>query len=132
VSVPHVLSVEDSDADFSMLVMALHQCLDTLEIDRARDGEEAVTALSKSGISRPRPDLVLLDVNLPRINGLEVLEFIRSQPFIRDVPVVMFTTSSAIQDQKRAMALGATEFVTKPSNLDRLMEVIAPTLSEVN
>lgn len=95
------------------------------EIRRAIDGEEAVEFIRRALRSRLKnwPELVLLDLNMPRVNGLEVLVFIKSQEFIRDIPVVMLTSSQNDREREKALNLGAEEFLTKPMSID-LMAVL--------
>jgi CheY-like chemotaxis protein len=123
---PFVFSVEDNDGDYSLMEFVLKRCLGTVDLRRATDGEQAVTFLKSSAtsIDQPRPDLVLLDVNIPRMSGFDVLEFLKSQDFIRDVPVVMFTSSKEVREKRKALALGAEEFITKPNSLDGMFEVL--------
>lgn len=104
----------------------LRECFDPPRLERAVDGEQAMTLLRSAGLPAPerRPDLVILDVNLPRVNGLDVLQFIKSQEFIRDIPVVMFTSSRSEREKKLAQTLGAEEFLTKPMNLDEMTAVL--------
>jgi len=118
-----VLSVEDSDADFYLLQMAIKEADIAVQVCRVQDGEEALCFLERSGkhAGAPRPHLILLNINMPRRNGLEVLEYIRSHESVREIPVVMFTTSSDGTDRKRALALGAEAFLTKPLTYDQLI-----------
>jgi two-component system, chemotaxis family, response regulator Rcp1 len=123
---PFVFSVEDNDGDYGLMEFVLKRCLGTVDLRRAADGEQAVTFLKSSGtsIDQPRPDLVLLDVNIPRMSGFDVLEFIKSQDFVRDVPVVVFTSSRDAREERKALALGAEEFITKPNSLDEMVRVL--------
>ena len=115
--------MEDSDGDFSLIEMALQNCLPSPTIHRALDGEQAITFLQKT-TDASRPHLVLLDINVPRLNGFDVLRFIRSQDSIRDIPVVVFTSSGNHQEEVAALAIGAQEFITKPLSLDGMMMVL--------
>jgi chemotaxis family two-component system response regulator Rcp1 len=126
VTAPFVLSVEDNDGDFALMKSVLQRCLTAVQLRRASDGEQALTFQKKSGISidQPPPDLILLDVNLPRKNGFDVLAFIKSRDFICDAPVVMFTSSNDACEERKALALGAEEFVTKPNNLDGMARAL--------
>lgn len=117
---PLVFSVEDNDGDFALIEFVLKECLHKVDIRRASDGEQALTFLHH----QPRPDLVLLDINVPRLNGFDVLEFIKSQVATCDAPVVMFTSSKDSREEKKAMALGAREFVTKPTSLDGMLAAL--------
>lgn len=125
-SAPLVFSVEDSDADFSLLEVALRECISTVEVLRASDGEQAMRYLQRVGPTKnaPWPNLVLLDLNLPRVKGIDILRFIKTQPLICDIPVVVFTSSSNVREMNDALALGAREFITKPLSLDSLFEVM--------
>ena len=92
----------------------------------ARDGVEAVDFLRRSGEldGRPRPDLVLLDLNLPRMSGREVLETIKSDPDLKRIPVVVLTTSQDEADVLHAYELHANCYITKPVDLDQFMTVV--------
>jgi CheY-like chemotaxis protein len=120
VAAPLVLSVEDSDGDYNLMEFVLQQ-LGKVDLRRASDGEQALTFLKSS--NKPRPDLILLDVNIPRKNGFDVLAFIKSQDSIRHIPVVIFTSSWDAREKTKALALGA-EFVTKPNSLDGMVKVL--------
>jgi chemotaxis family two-component system response regulator Rcp1 len=126
VRTPQILVVEDSDLDFSLIETILRECLDPPDLQRAVDGEQAMTLLRDVGeaVRDRRPDLVILDVNLPRVNGLDVLQFIKSQEFVRDIPVVMFTSSRNEREKKVALNMGAEEFLTKPMNLDLMTTLL--------
>jgi CheY-like chemotaxis protein len=126
VRTPQILVVEDSDLDFSLIETILRECLDPPDLQRAVDGEQAMTLLRDVGdpVRERRPDLVILDVNLPRVNGLDVLQFIKSQEFVRDIPVVMFTSSRNEREKKVALNMGAEEFLTKPMNLDLMTTLL--------
>lgn len=82
-----------------------------------RDGFEAPLAA-------PRPDLVLLDLNMPRVDGREVLRTIREQPDLRRIPVVILTTSKHEEDVRQCYDLGCNSFITKPSNLDGFVQMV--------
>jgi CheY-like chemotaxis protein len=129
---PFVLAVEDSDSDFALIEMALQQCLGSFDFVRASDGEQALALLQTAGTTAHErlPDLVLLDIKLPRVNGLDVLNFIKSQDFIRDVPIVVFTSSSDAREKRQALALGAKEFITKPISLNSMMDTLNQVCSK--
>jgi CheY-like chemotaxis protein len=122
-NVPLVLSVEDNDSDFSIMEMVLQQCEHPMELRRASDGEQAI-AFFKQTKDKLLPALVFLDLNIPRIDGFEVLDFMKSREFIRDIPVVVFTTSSAPLDRAKAMDAGAQDFLKKPLHLENLVELL--------
>jgi CheY-like chemotaxis protein len=90
------------------------------------DGTEAMAFLRREGeyAGRPRPDLVLLDLNLPRMDGREVLEAIKSDPDLASIPVVVLTTSENEDDVLRSYSLHANAYVTKPVDFERFIEVV--------
>jgi CheY-like chemotaxis protein len=91
-----------------------------------RDGCEALEFLRRTGkfANASRPDLILLDINMPRKNGCEVLEEVRSDEDLRLIPIVILTSSEAEDDIRRSYELGANCFVTKPADLDEMVRVV--------
>jgi CheY-like chemotaxis protein len=102
------------------------------EILRVNSGEEALEFLNRSGAyhDAPRPDLLLLDLHMPRRDGFEILASIRASTALATLPVAIFTTSQWPADRAKAFALGATHFVLKPTGLDAFAE-LATTLGEI-
>jgi CheY-like chemotaxis protein len=90
------------------------------------DGEQALQFLRRTGgyADAPRPGLILLDLNLPRLDGLEVLAELKADPVLKVIPVVILTTSQAQQDVLRSYALHANAYVSKPVDFETFMEVI--------
>jgi CheY-like chemotaxis protein len=121
-----VLLVEDNEADVRLTREALREAGDAVRLSSVGDGELALAYLRRDrgyeDVSRP--DLVLLDLNLPRKNGLEVLEEMRADPELASIPVIMLTTSSAEHDVVACYSRGANCFVVKPLELDDFMELI--------
>jgi CheY-like chemotaxis protein len=95
-------------------------------LHRAEDGVEALAFLRRQGpyTKAPRPDLILLDLNLPRKDGREVLTDIKLDDNLKDIPVVILTSSPEEQDLLRTYSLGANYYLTKPMGLDQLAEVV--------
>ena len=92
----------------------------------ARDGVEALEMLMQIGQARlPLPDLILLDLNLPRKDGREVLKAVKSEPALVHIPIIILTTSSAERDVMESYRLGANAYVVKPVDLDRFFAVVA-------
>lgn len=120
-----LLLVEDSVADAKLVALALEESGSTTQVTRAEDGAAALELLDRvlTGAAL-RPDLVVLDLNLPRVGGLDVLRRIKSDPDLRTVPVVVFSTSRAEVDVAAAYACGASSYVVKPLDLHRFMEVV--------
>jgi chemotaxis family two-component system response regulator Rcp1 len=125
--VARVLLVEDNEADVRLTREALRESGELVRLSAVSDGEQALAYLRREDgfADVPRPDLVLLDLNLPRKNGLEVLRELRTDPVLAPVPVIMLTTSSARQDVIDAYAAGANCFVVKPLELDEFMDLIS-------
>ncbi len=121
-----LLYVEDEDAAVFLLETALREAGIQVQLYRVSDGEQALAFLRGSGAySRaPKPDLILLDLNLPRKNGLEVLSEMQSDELLRDNNVIVFTSSSLSADKRKSLALGAQEYITKPSSFDGFVEAV--------
>ena len=122
----HLLVVEDDPGDVLLTREALAGSTTPLDVHVVEDGEAAVDFLRREGGhgDAPRPDLVLLDLNLPRLDGREVLARIKSDPVLQSIPVVVLTTSKAAEDVRRSYELHANAYVTKPAELDRFLTVV--------
>jgi CheY-like chemotaxis protein len=120
-----ILLVEDNPGDARLAREAFSQSTVPNNMHHARDGEQAIAFLRRQGQWKdaPTPDLVLLDLNLPRRDGREVLEDIKSDPILRQIPVVVLTSSQAQEDILRSYRLHANCFITKPGNLEELIQV---------
>lgn len=121
-----VLSVEDDDAAFHLLEIAFHESQPAIHLIRVSDGEEALAFLARRGAfhDAPRPDLVLLNMNLPKKSGLEVLAEVAATESLRSIPIVVFTSSTLQSERARCLALGAQDFLTKPANFDGLIDAV--------
>ena len=121
-----ILLVEDNDADVRLTREALREAGESVRLSAVGDGEQALAYLRRQAgfAEAPRPDLVLLDLNLPRKNGLEVLDAMRADEALAVIPVIMLTSSAARQDVEAAYAHGANAFVVKPQDLDSFMDLI--------
>lgn len=121
-----LLSVEDSDAEYYIIKMAIEEARFPIRLCRACDGEEALWFLEKSHghEASPRPDLILLNINLPKRDGFQILTAVRATESLRSIPVVMFTTSLSSGERRKALALGAEDFISKPRTLDALIETL--------
>ena len=121
-----VLIVEDNLGDIELAKAALLETTFALDLHIARDGEEAMQFMRRAGdhADAPTPDLVLLDLNMPKKGGLEVLEEMKSDADLRLIPVVVFTTSSAREDVEGAYDRYANCYITKPADLDELVKVV--------
>ena len=121
-----VLLVEDDEGDVLMTREALDEGKVFNRLSVVGDGVEAVSYLRRSGqyADAVRPDLVLLDLNLPKRDGRQVLEEVKSDPDLRRIPIVVLTTSEAEEDVLRSYDLHANAYVTKPVDFERFVEVI--------
>jgi len=113
-----ILIVEDSPTMRQLLVFALRR-LAGVDLVEAQDGMDGLRKLSSD-----RFDLALIDINMPVMDGLKLIGLMRSEEALRDVPVVVITTEGAEQDRERALRLGADEYLTKPIQANRVLEVV--------
>jgi CheY-like chemotaxis protein len=122
----HVLLVEDDPGDVLMTQEALASAKVLHSLHVVNDGESAVAFLRREGehAGAPRPDLVFLDLNLPRMDGREVLALVKADESLRSIPVVVLTTSSAEEDVLRSYDLHANAYVTKPVDFEAFMHVV--------
>jgi CheY-like chemotaxis protein len=121
-----VLLVEDDAGDVVLIREAFEHNKVHNKLEVVSDGVEAIEFLRREGThaGAPRPDLILLDLNLPRKDGREVLAEIKEDPDLRSIPVVVLTTSKAEEDVLRSYHLHANAYVTKPVDFDRFIEVV--------
>jgi len=121
----NVLLVEDDPGDVLMTREAFEEYLHN-RLDVVGDGAEALAYLRREAphTDVPRPDLVLLDLNLPRRDGREVLEEVKNDPDLRHIPVIVLTTSQAEEDVLRSYQLHANAYVTKPVDFEGFIEAI--------
>jgi CheY-like chemotaxis protein len=122
----HVLLVEDDPGDELITREAFEENKVRNALHVARDGEEALDFVYRRGrfADAPRPGLILLDLNLPKFDGREVLARIKSDPDLMTIPVVILTTSEAEEDIVRSYQLHANAYVTKPVDFDRFLGVV--------
>src|SRR5271154_6902835 len=121
-----VLLVEDSPGDVRLTQEAFKDAKVHINLHVASDGEKAMAFLAREGnyADVPRPDLILLDLNLPKKDGREVLAEIKESPSLKTIPVVILTTSASEADILRSYRLHANCYITKPVGLDGFLEVI--------
>jgi CheY-like chemotaxis protein len=121
-----ILLVEDDEGDVLMTREAFDHFKIANTLHVVADGEQAIQFMRRAGdyAEAPAPGLIMLDLNLPRRGGLEVLEELKGDPDLRLIPVVILTTSQAEEDIVRSYSLHANAYVTKPVDFDRFMEVI--------
>jgi two-component system, chemotaxis family, response regulator Rcp1 len=121
-----ILLVEDSVGDVRLTREAFKDAKVHISLHVASDGTEALAFLKREGehANAPRPDLILLDLNLPKKDGREVLEEIKDSPTLKSIPVVVLTTSASEVDILRSYRLHANCYITKPVGLDGFLEVV--------
>ena len=121
-----VLLIEDSPGDVRLTREAFKDAKVHINLNVASDGAEAMDFLRREGkyADVPRPDLILLDLNLPKKDGREVLEEIKENPSLKSIPVVILTTSAAEEDILRSYLLHANCYITKPVDLDGFLKVV--------
>jgi CheY-like chemotaxis protein len=121
-----ILMVEDNEGDVLLTTEAFRAAKVANNISVARDGVEAMDFLHRRGAfaSAPRPDLILLDLNLPRRDGRQVLADIKADADLRSIPVVILTSSKAEEDVVKAYELAANCYITKPVDFSSLMRVV--------
>jgi CheY-like chemotaxis protein len=119
-----ILHVEDNPDDVMLMNLAFNRAGIPAKLQVVSDGDEAIAALENGAFAGGPPVCVLLDVKLPRVSGLEVLAWIRNQPHLRRLPVILLTSSSQTADINRAYDLGANSFLVKPPDLDSLTQLV--------
>lgn len=124
-----ILLVEDNEMDQELTKRALKTDLLSLHLDIVGDGEEAMDYLLKQGTFENKGkgsahlDLILLDINLPKISGEETLKKIKNEPILRDIPVAMLTGSESEEDLIKSYKYGCNTYITKPITLDKIFHV---------
>ncbi len=125
----NILLIEDDSDDVELFTDALNRNQQPHSIQLLQDGMSAVSYFTESSSC---PDIVVMDMNLPRLHGRDVIRHIRSKPVFDKVPVVVLTTSSASDDRNYVLSQGATAFIVKPSTLDGLLEMARQVVSIAN
>jgi len=121
-----ILLVEDSPGDVRLTIEAFRDAKIRTSLHSVPDGVEAMAFLrhEEPYADRPRPDIILLDLNMPRMDGREVLAAVKTDPNLKQIPVVVLTTSQAEQDILRSYNLHANCYITKPVDLDQFVDVV--------
>lgn len=121
-----ILMAEDDEGDALMTKEALAEAKVANRLHLVSDGEQAIEFLQKKGsyINSPTPDMILLDLNMPRMNGYEVLDWVKNHQTFKRIPVVILTTSDSEQDVIKSYDNRANCFITKPVDLKQFMKVV--------
>lgn len=123
VSVPPILLVEDNPMDLDLTLRAFSKKKFSNQVHVARDGEEALAFMPRWEAGEAVPAVILLDINLPKINGLEVLRQLKAHERFRRIPVVILTSSREDKDLNTAYDLGVNSYIEKPVSFNKFMEV---------
>ncbi len=121
-----ILLVEDDPADAGLAKRALREGRILCRVSHVRDGVEAMDFLRRKDqfVGAPRPDLILLDLNMPRMDGRAVLQELKADSDLKTIPVVILTTSDVDRDVNASYLLGANSFITKPMDMDAFFDAI--------
>lgn len=122
-TLPPILLVEDNPMDLDLTLRAFNKKKFSNTIQVARDGEEALAFFARWEAGEAMPAVILLDINLPKVNGLEVLQRLKSHPVFRRIPVVVLTSSRENSDLKTAYDLGVNSYIEKPVSFNKFIEV---------
>lgn len=117
-----ILLIDDDRDDAQVFMEALEQMDDTVQFIRYQDEETAMMALQQK--RGPRPDIIFLDINMPKLTGWDCLTQIKAHPDLSKIPVIMYTTSARETEKMIAADLGASGFITKPTNFEQLKELL--------
>ena len=123
VSLPPILLVEDNPMDLDLTLRAFSKKKFSNQVHIARDGEEALAFMPRWEAGEALPAVILLDINLPKVNGLEVLRQLKAHERFRRIPVVVLTSSREDKDLKTAYDLGVNSYIEKPVSFSKFMEV---------
>jgi two-component system response regulator len=126
VKVVEILLVEDDIGDIDLTKEALEESKLQVSLNVVRDGVEAIAYLRREGeyTQATRPDLILLDLNLPRLNGREVLQEIKNDDKLKLIPIVVLTTSDTHEDIRSSYDLGANCYINKPLGMDEFIQIV--------
>lgn len=122
-TLPPILLVEDNPMDLDLTLRAFNKKKFSNTIQIARDGEEALAFFARWEAGEALPAVILLDINLPKVNGLEVLQKLKQHPEFRRIPVVVLTSSRENSDLKTAYDLGVNSYIEKPVSFSKFIEV---------
>ena len=122
---PPILLVEDNPMDLDLTLRAFNKRRFINAIEVARDGEEALAYVARWDAGEPIPAVILLDINMPKVNGLEVLEQLKRHPVYRRIPVVVLTSSREDRDIAECYQLGANSYIVKPVEFEKFVEAVA-------
>ena len=122
----HILLVEDSEGDIFLIQEAFDEANITVNFSLVNDGRDAIDFLRKDGefLDAMTPDIVLLDLNLPKMNGLEVLDIVKRDDQLKQIPVIMLTTSSSPDDIQKSYSSYVNSYIVKPSYFQNFIDIV--------
>jgi CheY-like chemotaxis protein len=125
-SQPIILLVDDNPGDLELTQIAFEQAGVKAHFQTAINGAVALNILRKlvEDLSLPRPNLVLLDLNMPKVSGFEVLSYLKKEPSLKAIPTIILTTSNSPHDRNRTTAMGADDYLVKPSQFDEFVTMV--------
>lgn len=121
----HILLVDDNSLDVDLFERAVRKTAPTVKLNTARDGEEALACIEQWDAGAPTPVVILLDLKMPKVNGLEVLRVLKSHPRFKTIPVVVLTSSSESTDIEQAYELGVNSYIMKSVDYDEFANAVA-------
>lgn len=124
----HIVLVDDDEDDIAFFKLALNDQAAATHLTTLTDGDQVMPYLLAM---KERPDLLLLDLNLPKLHGRELLTQLKNSPLGQEIPIFMLTTSSAQEDVDFCLAMGAKQFLTKPTSLAALRKIVTDLLAAV-
>ncbi|RXG15708.1 CheY-like chemotaxis protein [Leeuwenhoekiella aestuarii] len=120
----YILSIEDNTTDIALMTRIFERRISDYAIRHISDGETAVDFIESDGFKKQSPKLILLDIKVPKLDGLEVLRQFRKHKEYKTIPVVMMSSSDLNEDKEKAYLLGANSFITKPKTFLELCETL--------
>ena len=121
----HILLIDDNSLDIDLFERAIRKTTSSIQLDVARDGEEALAYLKQWEADAPLPKVILLDLKLPKVDGMEVLRNLKSHPRFKIIPVVVLTSSTEAVDMSQAYKLGANSYIMKSVDYDEFAKAVA-------
>lgn len=125
--ISHILIIDDDSDDLELFSEALQECAPHIMLTKAVDGCEGINHLSDS---KPLPDLIFLDINMPKMDGWQCLEQIKNSETLNKIPIYMYSTSSHEEEKQRALNSGATSFITKPNSFKELVKILSGIVND--
>src|SRR5688500_3769110 len=125
---PYILLVDDGEDDRDLFCEIIHGIEPSINCILARNGQEALLGLRMAEF--PKPHLIFLDLNMPRVNGVQCLRELKSDRSLQDIPVVIYANSKIKEHEDECIKLGAAQFITKPNSFSELRRIIADVINK--